>query len=188
MSLPVLEFTIVPDSISVYNESSGMYIYQVFGVFENEPDFIGPIAPAKAIASNKTNRFGEVREFNCKHTRSSHFTLALDEYGDDDFTKGSIQSMYVSVILSDWYYQRCKKFKTMTVQIFNAETKQFIGIFNFKGFKHHMVKINTNRTIEHAITGTISNRNYDKAFTTLINTFSDIIDDEGQLKVYIWFR
>ena len=76
----------------------------------------------------------------------------------------------------------------MTVQIFNAETKQFIGIFNFKGFKHHMVKINTNRTIEHAITGTISNRNYDKAFTTLINTFSDIVDNEDQLKVYIRFR
>ena len=209
MSLPVLEFTIVPDSISVYNESSGMYIYQVFGVFESAPDCFRPIDPYKvikvfkdipkairpsspimAISSNEHNRFGEVLDYNHKHTRSTAFTLALDEYGDDDFTNGGVQSMYVSLMLSDWYYQRCKNCKTMTVEIFDVKPKQFIGIFDFKDFIFidHTVKINTKQTINHIIAGRISYRNYDRTFTDLINTFSDIVDNEDQLKVYIRFR
>ena len=190
MSLPVLEFTIVPDSISVYNESSGMYIYQVFGVFESAPDCFRPIDPAKAMVSNKTNRFGEVLDYNNKHTRSTAFTLALDEYGDDDFTNGGIQSMYVSLILSDWYYRRCKNCKTMTVEIFGVNPKQFIGIFDFEDFIFidHTVKINTKQTTNHIVAGRGSYRNYDKTFTKLINTISDIVDDEGLLKVYIRFR
>ena len=187
MSLPMLEFTIAPDSISVYNQSSGMYIYKVYGIFENTLDCITPVTPIKAIRSTKSNVFGEVPKFNLKHTKASHFTFAIEEYGDDDFTDSAIQSVYIGVILSDWYYQRCKQYKTMFVDVFDDRSKQRIAVFNFKNFIHNVIKNNFDNTIEHAIFERLPCRNYSKQNTLLLNRISDIVDDGGLLKLYIKF-
>ena len=189
MALPELEFTLAPDSINVYNESSGTYIYQVLGVFENTSDCIKPITPVKAIKANKTSRFGEIREFNYKHTNSSHFTFAIDEYSDDDFSDGAIQSIYIAVVVSDWYYQRCKKYKNMLVDIFDMHScaKQRIGVFDFRDLKHYEIRNNLTQSIEHAIVDRIMLKNYSKSVTSTSNAISEIVNDDGLMKVCVQF-